>query len=418
MASARPRWVKPVETAWLGPECPTFRGIGLEALTTELAEHSAGTGSGGFAAALLVFGPTDQPHTIDRVVEALNAANVPAICLVADPVSWRPFQRHGIIFESTDAQPATLAAMLFALAERQSGVELLAREVVLAQRCQGGIRSEMDRIHEELHLAASIQREFTSAPLPKVEGLEFGVLFRPVNFVSGDIYNVRSLGDGKAAFFLADAVGHGVPAALLTMVLTSSLQLTEHHAGVTRILEPREVLERLNSRLCESCLGSGRFATALYGVIDSRSGAVKVAGAGHPWPLVISKKGTTEVRTVGPLLGVFAEGQFTQAELTLAKGETLLLYTDGFESIFPTRAEPAPGDSEGRWNGREYLWDVSRLVGAAEEGNLGGALRQIEHLLDEQSGSLHQSDDVTAVAIAPIPGAGVTIQPKRIAKAA
>ncbi len=134
---------------------------------------------------------------------------MPALCLVPDATPWRPFQRHGIIFESIDAEPRILAAMLFALAERQSGVELLAREILLAQRCNGGIRSEMDRMYEELHLAAAIQREFTSAPLPRIEGLEFGVLFRPVNFVSGDIYNVRSLGEGKAAFFLADAVGHG-----------------------------------------------------------------------------------------------------------------------------------------------------------------------------------------------------------------
>ncbi len=418
ITSGRSRWVKPLEAAWPGPETPAFRSIGIDPLITELGEHNAAAGSGAITAAMLVFGPGEQPRTIDRVVEALGAANVPALCLVPDATPWRPFQRHGVIFESIDAEPSILAAMLFALAERQSGVELLAREVVLAQRCNGGIRSEMDRMYEELHLAAAIQREFTSAPLPKIQGLEFGVLFRPVNFVSGDIYNVRSLGEGKAAFFLADAVGHGVPAALLTMVLTSSLTTTEHDGNGLRILEPREVLERLNARLCQSCLGSGRFATALYGVVDSRTGRVQLAGAGHPWPLVITKDGVSEVHTDGPLLGVFPDGEFTQADLTLTPGQTLLLYTDGFESIFPTRTERLPGDTEGRWSGREYLCDMSRLVGAAGEGDLGGALRQIEHLLDEQSGSLHQSDDVTAVAIAPTNGANMQLHPQAIAKAA
>jgi serine phosphatase RsbU (regulator of sigma subunit) len=145
---------------------------------------------------------------------------------------------------------------------------------------------------------------------------------------------------------------------------------------------------------------------------------VQLAGAGHPWPLVITKNGVSEVRTEGPLLGVFPDGEFTQADLTLTPGQTLLLYTDGFESIFPTRAEREPGDAEGRWSGREYLCDMSRLVGAAGEGDLGGALRQIEHLLDEQSGSLHQSDDVTAVAIAPTNGANMQLHPQSIAKAA
>jgi serine phosphatase RsbU (regulator of sigma subunit) len=307
--------------------------------------------------------------------------------------------------------------MLYALCERQSSVELLASEVVLAQRCQGGIRSEMDRIHEELHLAAAIQRDFTSAPLPKVDGLEFGVLFRPVNFVSGDIYNVRPLGDGCAAFFLADAVGHGVPAALLTMVLTSSLTTTEHEGGAVRILEPREVLERLNARLCQSCLGSGRFATALYGVIDSRTRKVRVAGAGHPWPLVISKSGATELAAEGPLLGVFPDGEFTQAEATLTPGQTLLLYTDGFEALFPRETLPRSADRP-RWSGREYINSMSRLVGAAEEGGLTGALQQIGLLLDEQSGSLHQSDDITALAIAPMGGAGTQARPLALKKAA
>lgn len=384
-AGARARWVQPIESAWPG-EAPEARVLGTDALI-DLLDRSPG--ATGLAGVLAVFSPTESPRNIDRLVEALGAANLPGICLVSDPAQWRAFQRHGVIFESFDADPRTLASMLYALAERQSAVDALAREISIAQRCHGGMRSQMDRIHEELHLAAAVQREFTSAPLPRIEGLEFGVLFRPVNFVSGDIYNVRSLGDGKAAFFMADAVGHGVPAALLTMVLTSSLNTTE--AG--KVLEPAEVLRQLNDRLCESCLGSGRFATALYGVIDSHTGEVKVAGAGHPWPVRVSRAGATEIKTEGPLLGVFPGAEFTQARLELGTGDTLLLYTDGFEAMFPGR-----DDEEDEWAGRGYLRELTRMVGGDRD--LTQCVTELEGLLDEQSGSLHQADDITALVIA------------------
>jgi serine phosphatase RsbU (regulator of sigma subunit) len=276
----------------------------------------------------------------------------------------------------------------------------------------------MDRIHEELHLAAAIQREFTSAPLPKVAGLEFGVLFRPVNFVSGDIYNVRPLGEGCAAFFLADAVGHGVPAALLTMVLTSSLTTTEHDGGRVRILEPREVLQRLNTRLCQSCLGSGRFATALYGVIDGATRRVRVAGAGHPWPMLISQSSSTQLRAEGPLLGVFSDAEFTQAEVTLEAGQTLLLYTDGFEAIFPPHAKPTSIAEIESGERRDCLDTLSRLLVTPAGRDLSSTIRQIEHLLDEQSGSLHQADDITALAIAPAAASQAQPVPSALAKAA
>jgi sigma-B regulation protein RsbU (phosphoserine phosphatase) len=396
VTGSRARWVVPVENAWPGPTAPEVRTLGIDALVTVLEAVRDGASAERFDGVLIVFGREEPPRSIDRVVEALTNANVAGVCLVADPAQWRPFQRHGVIFEGHDASAATMAAMLYAISERQAVVEGLAREAAIAQRCQGGIRLEMDRIHEELHLAAAVQREFTSAPIPQVEGLEFGVLFRPVNFVSGDIYNVRSLGDGRAAFFLADAVGHGVPAALLTMVLTSSLTTTEAApGGGLQVLEPSEVLRLLNDRLCQSCLGSGRFATAIYGVVDSRTGEVKVAGAGHPWPIRLSKAGATEVRTEGPLLGVFPGAEFTQAQFELQRGDTLLLYTDGFEAMFA----PTDEDSTSAWAGKTYLRELTRMVG--KEGDMGASLRELEHLLDEQSGSLHQADDITAVVIAP-----------------
>jgi sigma-B regulation protein RsbU (phosphoserine phosphatase) len=402
IAGARARWLRPIESAWPTDAVPDVQPVGIDPLLATL--QTTGPASGTLPSAIvLVFGPGEPARTIDRAIESLGTANIPALCLMEDPGQWRRFQRHGVLFEQWDSDPKVLAAMLYALTERQSAVELLAQEMVLSQRCQGGIRLEMERIHEELHLAASIQREFTSAPLPKIAGLDFGVLFRPVNFVSGDIYNVRPLGDRAVAFFLADAVGHGVPAALLTMVLTSSLTTTESIPGeVSRVLEPSDVLGRLNRRLCESCLGTGRFATALYGVIDGTTREVRLAGAGHPWPLVVSRRQVREVATDGPLLGVFSEADFDQAVFTLEPDETLLLYTDGFESMFPD-PEQAPGAKRQRRRG--HIDHLSKLVRERERGDFGTTLADLGFLLDEQAGSLHQADDITALLIAPAPQA-------------
>lgn len=385
-----PRWLTPLKAAWPGSP-PVLREISVDAILTELTPDARQPVRGDDA--ILAVLSRDEPASqIDRLTEGLLEHQIPGVILLEDPTDWRLVQRQGVIFESWNADARTLAGMLFALCERQQTVRLLGREVQLALRCQGGIRHEMDRLHEELHLAASIQREFTSSPVPQVPGLDISVLFRPVNFVSGDVYNVRDLGGGKAAFLLADAVGHGVPAALLTMVLTSGLSSVGEHGN---ILAPSQVLRTLNARMCDMCLGSGRFATAVYGVIDAVTREVTVAGAGHPMPIVIGQGDSHEIETSGPLLGVFDAAEFDQATFKLGETESLLLYTDGLEAAFPSTASRDPKEKRGRW-----LSDMAKAL-KGEEGNAGSRmLTELQLMLDSQAGSLHQGDDVTAVCIA------------------
>jgi len=393
----RPTWTRPIQAAWPAPAPPAVRCVPVATLLAILESERGPAAPDRPSACLLLFDRHDPAALIDRAVEAVISSGLPALCLLEDPAAWRAVQRRGILFEAWDAEPAMLAAMLYALGEHQQTVEDLSREISIAHRCQRGIRTEIERLHEELHLAASLQREFTSAPLPEVEGLDFAVLFRPVSFVSGDVYNVQPLGDGRAAFFLADAVGHGVPAALLTMVLTNSLAMWEPgEGGLPRALEPADVLTRLNRRLCDSCLGSGRFATAVYGVIDARTRRVTIAGAGHPSPVVLSTTACREVETEGPLLGVFPDAAFTQVSLTLGSRDTLLLVTDGFETAFPHPARARPSAVK-----RSYLEPISRLVTPDGRPSLRTVLAELGDLLDEQAGSLHTPDDVTALAIAP-----------------
>ncbi|GJQ30813.1 MAG: hypothetical protein HBSAPP03_26970 [Phycisphaerae bacterium] len=391
-------FLSPVLDRWPASPTPTHRPMLLDVLLQELEQGGGDDPAPMAGVALVALGQGTPASYVDRLVEGLHRRHLPAVVQLPAAGDWQSFQRHGVIFTTLDADPRHVSAMLYALAERQGAVRLLAREVQLAHRCQGGIRLEMDRMHEELHLAAAIQREFTASTVPTLPGLEIAVLYRPVNFVSGDIYSLRDLGNGKAAFFIADAVGHGVPAALLTMVLTASLTTSVPDAtGRLTPLEPSEVLARLNTRMCASCFGSGRFATAVYGVVDSATRTATIAGAGHPMPVVLSSRAPREVETSGPLLGVFGEATFDQVVVPLAEDETLLVYTDGLENAFPPPAGVSPASRERR---EAWIREIATASRGAGQG-LSGVLARMKDLVDGQAGSLHHPDDVTALCIAP-----------------
>ncbi len=392
--AAAKRMLEPIRGAWphnTAPEATT--GSITTALRT--LEDRSGPASDQPLPTLIiaVLGPEESARTIDRLVEGLLARNVPGIVLMQSVDDWRSLQRHGVLFERLDQNPAVVAAMAYALLERQSTVDILSREIALAHRCQAGIRHEIDMIHEELHLAAAIQREFMRGALPEVPGLDLGLLFRPMNFVSGDIYNVTRLSDRHVGFFVADAVGHGVPAALLTMVLTNSLCTTElGEDGRLKILPPATVLHRLNRKLCEDQPGSSRFATAVYGVMDLVERKVTVAGAGHPPPVVVGDGPPREIMTEGPLLGVFDDGEFDQASYDLGEDNMLVVYTDGLESAFP---------GEKKLLARDLRIDrIRRLTEVGASGGVRPVIDRLTNMLDQQAGSLHQADDLTFLALA------------------
>jgi serine phosphatase RsbU (regulator of sigma subunit) len=183
----------------------------------------------------------------------------------------------------------------------------------------------------------------------------------------------------------------------MTMVVSRSLRMTRADGAGRTIVSPAEAMTRLNDELCRGQRDTPRFTTAVYGVIDTQTRRVTLAGAGHPPPLRIRGTLLSRVETDGPLLGVFPGETYTDTTFTMADGETLLLYSDGFETAF---APPAEGEGL-RVSTETYLREMSALPwpGASHSGTAADALHKLEHRLDEQAGSLHQVDDVTAVAI-------------------
>ena len=342
---------------------------------------------------------------VGALAGALAEAGAPGVALVEPGVTVpAPVAGMGVIPVPHDVEPGALATTLAALAQRQASVEPMRRELIVARRFQGGLAGEMDKLHEELQLAATVQREMLPKRLPEAEGYEFRVLYRSAGYVSGDTYNVRRLDDRRIGFFVADAVGHGVPAALMTMIIIRGMQMMGDDAGRPFVRCPSESLRALNQELIRHHSEAPRFATAVAGVLDTTDGSLTIAGAGHPPALIIGADGEAEpIETEGPLLGVFADNEFAPVRRRLGANEMLVLYSDGFETAFPDARAPA---YQRRLPTHGYLRRFGDLARDWQAGGLDGAMAGFTAALDCQQGSLHQLDDLTAVVIAPKRAAG------------
>ncbi len=365
--------------------------------------------------AVVVVGAPESAFA-STLADVLAEHVIPVVVVAHRPRHAASLVEAGGIVMPPSVDPGVLAAMVFALVARQSAVDAMSSELHVLQAAQGGIRGEMERMHEEMQLASAVQREFLPRTLPRAPGLDFAVLFRPASYVSGDIYDVQALDSRHVGIFIADAVGHGVPAALLTMYLTRSLVTAEGFHHERRLLKPAETLTRLNHDLCARQQGTARFATAVYGLIDTVTREVTLAGAGHPPPLRIRGQEVDSIETDGPLLGVFAEAEFTEQRFTLEPGQALLLHTDGLEMAFP-QIDPTTGRLRQQTKAyRDHLMRLARAAGlgsAEEPADLARLTRGLASLLDEQAGSLHAGDDVTVLAVAPTEANATTTRTAR-----
>ncbi len=351
-------------------------------------------------AALVMVSAEVSEGLLYQLVGQLEEAATPSV-VVQSPGSERESvsrPRHDrspeCIFASTREGPEAVSAMLFALAHRQPSVREMQRGLRAAKSFQNEASAELDRLHDELLLAAQVQREVLPKQLPSVRGLGMGVLFRPAGFVSGDIYDIDRLDEEYVGFFLADAMGHGVPAALMTLFISGSLPQKDISSAGYRLVPPAESLARLNQSMCASRVGSTRFATAVCGQIHVPTGRVRLASAGHPPALVIRDGSARAVELDGPLLGVFDDATFEECEFVLGADERLVVHSDGLEEAYSPRtlSEESLGPAPVR-----HVDAMARVAGACAGVGTPEFITRLAEDMDSQAGSMHQHDDVSVL---------------------
>ncbi|WP_448321643.1 PP2C family protein-serine/threonine phosphatase [Streptomyces sp. CO7] len=272
-------------------------------------------------------------------------------------------------------------------------------EAEQAQREAEAARRQADTDRARLDEAFRVLQEALLPPeLPEVPGLELACHYRAESpeRIGGDFYDVLELGDGRWAFFLGDVSGSGPEAAAVTSLTRYTLRAALLHDG-----DLLDALTSLNVALRErnaSGDGSLRYCTVVVGLVEPdtahREARVRLASGGHPPALLLRATGEVEYLHTpgGMLVGIAAEADFVTTTVTLAPGDTLLLYTDG---LIEARTGARPGE----------LFDADGLCEFVRGLGPSGAPRlvaEIEALLDRFGEAL---DDDTALLALGAPAA-------------
>lgn len=197
---------------------------------------------------------------------------------------------------------------------------------------------KLQQLEDQVRLARQIQQDLLPDALPRIDGLEVDVWYAPAQTISGDIYDVYRLDETRVAFALADATGHGVPAALLSVLIKRSLDARRLEFAPGEPVDPAAVLRRLNDDTCGLALSQCQFVAALFAVYDERTRELCWARGGHPYPILLSPGGPArQIVTQGSLLGVLRDPDFETTRLQLNEGDVVIFHTDGLDDLVGTR---------------------------------------------------------------------------------
>ncbi|MEV5548222.1 SpoIIE family protein phosphatase [Streptomyces sp. NPDC052309] len=255
------------------------------------------------------------------------------------PVTWplaERFGRHSWAYLPLTVAGRTMGAWMAAFAypvaftpDERSVLTTVAR--MLAQALSRAGAAETQR-----ELTDGLQRSMLPVLGPEIPGMDIAARYVPTGGglqVGGDWYDVIPLPGGRFALVIGDVQGHDVRAAGLMGQLRIALRAyaAEGHRPDAVLSRASHFFHGLTQADCDEDPADMRFATCYYAEVDSATGTVESARAGHLDPVVRMADGTALIRaTAGGLpLGIDPDSDYPTTRHALEPGETLMLCTDG-----------------------------------------------------------------------------------------
>ena len=191
-----------------------------------------------------------------------------------------------------------------------------------AQLHEQAVRSR--KLAHELYVARRIQRALLPKHLPQVPGFDFAAANIPSSTVSGDLYDLVHMQNGKIAIAIGDVSGKGTPAAIIMASLFSA-----YKSLLNEPISVAQRMARLNELMADS-MAPGTYATFFFGELDARTRQFVYCNAGH-FPPVLMRRDNTVLKLFegGTVLGFVRGAPYKQHEIILEPDDLLLFYTDG-----------------------------------------------------------------------------------------
>jgi phosphoserine phosphatase RsbU/P len=243
-----------------------------------------------------------------------------------------------------------------------------------------------EKLNREIEIAREVQERLFPQRLPEIAGLRYFGQCRTALGVGGDYYDFLPLPDGKLGVALGDVSGKGIAAALTMASLQASLRADAMRAGD----DLAGLIARVNNMVYDAST-EDRYATLFYAQFDPASRRLTYVNAGHCPPILLRAAPGQEVERLdkagGTVVGLVPDVTYDQAQVDLAAGDLLVIYTDGFSEAMNPKLEE---------------WGETRLLNAVKSCDglpAKDAISKIMQAADAFASGAPQSDDMTLVIL-------------------
>jgi hypothetical protein len=229
---------------------------------------------------------------------------------------------------------------------------------------------EKDKImSEDLMMAKKIQQSIITVEKEKKQNIDFSLYFKPMIEVGGDIYDIYRLDENYYRIFIADATGHGIQAALSTMIIKIEYDKIKNFE-----LKPNRILKHLNNVFVNS-----------YSQIENKR--FMFASAGHPDQFLNINGNVQGIRTKGKIIGFLENLEYSLIEKKLEKNMRFLLFTDGLTETFNAKKQEY---------GEQRVIDLLKSCKTQDTANF---LSVLNNSLNEFRDKEPITDDITIIVI-------------------
>jgi sigma-B regulation protein RsbU (phosphoserine phosphatase) len=187
---------------------------------------------------------------------------------------------------------------------------------------------ESKQVEREMNIAKDIQLSLLPQALPLLKNFEISVIYRPLNEVGGDYYDMLNTHENKTSVLVADVEGKGLSAALLG----ASSQAVFHSMNEFCTDKPSKFIEKANTLIHDLTKGK-RFITLFWMIVDDDNKSVKYVNAGHIEPLLISNNKTIKLSKGGFLTGFISNSKYEEGVIELKSNDVIAIFTDGAPEV-------------------------------------------------------------------------------------